>query len=165
MKRVFVIRHGKSSWENPAWKDLERPLRKKGKKRTERIAKFLKVNGFRPDIIITSPAKRAKMTAKIIREIWNNEIPVVEEKLIYHGDENDLEHILYGLDNGIETVYIVGHNPDLTDWVNRYKNPPIWNLPTSGVFGVTFHTRKWEDLPLAGFKEILYLEPKMLKKK
>jgi phosphohistidine phosphatase len=164
MKKVFVIRHGKSSWENPSWKDVERPLLKKGKKRTKRIAKFLKLNNFVPDLMLVSPAKRAKMTAKIINEVFDNTIPVREEKAVYYGDENDLDALLYGLDNKIKTVFIIGHNPDLTDWVNRYKRPEIWNLPTSGVFGVSFSTEKWEDIPLAGFKEILYLEPKMLKR-
>ncbi len=164
MKRVFVMRHGKSSWENPTWKDIERPLLKKGKKRTKRVAKFLKMNDLKPDLIISSPAKRARMTAKIVNEIWDNTIPMRIEPLVYHGDENDLDNLLYGLENDINTVMIIGHNPDLTDWVNRYKHPPIWNLPTSGVFGVEFLTDKWEDIPLAEFREILYLEPKMLKK-
>ena len=164
MKQVFVIRHGKSSWENPAWKDIERPLLKKGKKRTKRVAKFLKINNFVPGLMLVSPAKRAKMTAAIINEIFGNAIPVRVEKAIYEGDENDLDTLLYGLDNRINTVFIVGHNPDLTDWVNRYKKPGIWNLPTSGVFGVSFATGKWEEIPMADYKEILYLEPKMLKK-
>ena len=163
MKEVFVIRHGKSSWENPSWKDIERPLLKKGKKRTERIAKFLFLNGFKPDLILTSHAKRARMTAKIIAGYWNENIPVRIEKIIYHGDENDMESLLYGLDNRFNRVFIVGHNPDLTDWVNKYKEEPIWNLPTSGVFGVQFKTSKWVNIAMSDFREIFYLEPKMLK--
>ncbi len=163
MKEVFVVRHGKSSWENPSWKDVERPLLKKGKKRTERIAKFLFLNGFKPDLILTSHAKRARMTAKILAGYWEEDIPVQVEEIIYHGDENDLETLLYGLDNRIKRVFIIGHNPDLTDWVNKYKEEPIWNLPTSGVFGIRFKTAKWENIALADYREILYLEPKMLK--
>jgi len=164
MKRVFVIRHGKSSWENPSWKDIERPLLKKGVKRTKRVAKFLKSVGIKPDLILTSPAKRARLTAGILRDVLGEDIPVRTEDVIYYGDSDDLDTLLYGLDNDVDTVFIVGHNPDLTDWVNRYKDEEIWNLPTSGTFGVAFHTDKWEDIPLADYEEILYVEPKMLKK-
>jgi len=164
MKQVFVIRHGKSSWENPLWKDIERPLLKKGVKRTKRVGKFLRAAGFKPDLILTSPAKRARMTARILRDLWNEDIPLRKEDIIYYGDSDDLDTLLYGLDDSVNTVFIVGHNPDLTDWVNRYKRPSIWNLPTSGAFGVKFYADSWEDLPLAPFEEIVYVEPKMLKK-
>jgi phosphohistidine phosphatase len=164
MKRVFVIRHGKSSWENPSWKDFERPLLKKGKKRTKRVARFIRFSGYTPDLILTSPAVRAKMTADILASVWGN-VPVREEEIIYTGDENDLETLLYGLDNSLNTVFLVGHNPDLTDWVNLYKTKKIWNFPTSAAFGVEFYTDKWEELPVSRWGEIFYVEPKMLKGK
>ncbi|NPA42553.1 MAG: phosphohistidine phosphatase SixA [Chlorobi bacterium] len=163
MKKVFVMRHGKSSWENPAWSDIERPLLKKGIKRTKRVAEFLKANDIRPDLILTSPAKRALRTAEILSDIWGG-VPIRVEEKIYYGDSDDLDAILYGLDNNLDTVFLVGHNPDLTDWVNEYKENRIWNLPTSGVFGVAFDTDSWEDLPGAPYREIVYVEPKMLKK-
>ncbi len=162
MKRVLVMRHGKSSWENPRWSDLERPLLGKGRKRTKKIGRLLKKTGIRPDLILSSPAKRARQTAEIMREILGETIPVKEEQVIYFGDEDDLSDLLLGLSETVNTVLIVGHNPDLTDWVNRYKEEKIWNLPTSGIFGVAFDTERWEDLPLAGWEEILYVEPKGL---
>jgi len=165
MKRVFIIRHGKSSWENPAWKDIERPLLKKGIKRTQRIARFLKAQGITPGLIITSPAKRARQTAQILSEHWQPPVPLQVEDKLYFGESEDIDTLLYGLDNSIDTVFIVGHNPDLTDWVNQYKSEPIWNLPTSGTFGIAFHTARWEDIPAAPYEEIVYVEPKMLKKK
>jgi len=119
MKQVFVIRHGKSSWENPGWKDIERPLLKKGIKRTKRIGKFLKNTGFRPDLILASPAKRAQMTAAILSDIWDGEIPVRTEDIIYYGDSEDLDTLLYGLDDRINTVFIIGHNPDRPDRLGK----------------------------------------------
>ncbi len=162
MREVYVIRHGKSSWDIPEWTDLERPLRKKGKKRTAKVAKYLKKKGIKPQLILTSPAKRAKQTAKILREVLGEKIPIRTEKILYTGDEDDLETLLYGLDDDIQRVFIVGHNPDLTDWVNKYKDEKIYNLPTSGVFGVGFYAKKWNDLPWASWQELLYVEPKSL---
>ncbi|NPA45602.1 MAG: phosphohistidine phosphatase SixA [Chlorobi bacterium] len=163
MKEVYVIRHGKSSWEIPEWSDEERPLRKKGKKRTQKVAKYLKKKGIVPQLILTSPAKRAKQTAKILREVLGEKIPVRTEKILYTGDEDDMEALLYGLDDKIERVFVVGHNPDLTDWVNKYKDEKIFNFPTSAVFGVGFYAKKWPDLPWASYQELLYVEPKRLK--
>ncbi len=162
MKRVLVMRHGKSSWENPRWSDLERPLLRKGKRRTKKIGRFLKAQGIRPDLIVTSPARRAKETAMIMREILGETIPVREESVIYFGTGEDLFDVLSGLPETADTVLLVGHNPDLTDWVNRYKEEKIWNLPTSGIFGVEFDALSWNELIAAKWKELFYGEPKRL---
>ena len=162
MREVYIVRHGKSSWELPSWSDRERPLKKKGRKRTEKVAKFLKKKGVKPDIIITSHAKRAKQTAKILRKVLGDDIPVRVEKILYTGDEENINDLLYGLDDDVQRVFIVGHNPDLTDWVNRYKEEKIMNLPTSAVFGIGFYAKKWNDIPWASWQELIYVEPKML---
>ena len=161
MKQVFVIRHGKSSWENPHWKDIERPLMKKGRKRTKKIAAFLKSNAYVPDLILSSHAKRALETAGILSDVFGG-VPVDVESVIYDGNEEDLDDILMGLPEQITTVFIVGHNPDLTDWVNRFKEEKIYHFPTSAVFGVRFLTDRWEDVAVAPYEEILYAEPKKL---
>jgi len=162
MREVYVIRHGKSSWKIPSWTDKERPLKNKGRKRTAKVAKYLKKQGVKPDLIITSHAKRAKQTAKILQKILGRDIPLQIEKKLYTGDEEDIYDLLFGLDDNVHKVFVVGHNPDLTDWVNRYKDKKIINLPTSGVFGVGFYARSWKDLPWASWQELLYVEPKSL---
>ena len=160
MREVYIIRHGKSSWKIPSWTDKERPLKNKGRKRTAKVAKYLKKRGIKPDLIITSHAKRAKQTAKILQKILGKDIPIRVEKILYTGDEENIFDLLYGLDDKIQRVFIVGHNPDLTDWVNRFKDKKIMNLPTSGTFGVGFYAEKWDDLPWASWQELLYVEPK-----
>ncbi len=162
MREVYIIRHGKSSWKIPSWTDKERPLKNKGRKRTSKVAKYLKKRRIKPDLILTSHAKRAKQTAKILAKVLGGDIPVRVEKILYTGDEENMMDLLYGLDDKIQRVFIVGHNPDLTDWVNRFKDKKIMNLPTSGVFGVGFYAKSWNDIPWASWQELLYVEPKEL---
>lgn len=164
MKTLFVVRHAKSSWEDPTLTDHERPLIQKGIKKTIKIARFLKQNIKCPDLLLSSSAVRAYETAEIIARELNFSIDkIAKTNTLYHADSEDVFAELFGISNAIDSLMIFGHNPGLTYFVNHFINPTIENLPTSGVVNIKFITDKWEEISDAKFHVNFVMFPKMLK--
>ena len=148
MKRLYLIRHAKSSWNEPDLADIDRPLNKRGKRDAPFMGKRLK-EGHRvnPDIIISSPAKRALRTAKIIAKEINypKEKIEIKDSLYGSGVEAMLNVIQY-LDDSLNEVMLFGHNPDLTSLANYLSNHEVDNIPTCGIFCVDFDVKSWRDV-------------------
>ena len=165
MKKLFVIRHAKSSWDLPELDDIERPLLPKGMKRTQRIVDYLNIRKIEFDVFISSPAVRAYETAKIIAEgTGYNTNKIHIDKNIYFGNSESYFNAIYELDEHIDKVVIFGHNPTITQFANYFLNDKIDYLPTSGVVGVEFLTNNWNSIPNCKWSPIEKVYPKMLKK-
>lgn len=163
MKTVYIVRHAKSSWDNPLQPDVERPLLEKGKKRTKKIIDFLQSEHVRVDHMISSHAVRALETAKILAHALN--FPKEDIRIdsrIYSTDGEGLFTEFYDLPQNASSVMIVGHNPALTEFVNYFLDPPIDNLPTSGVVSVSFETERWEEVATAAHHVNFMAFPKIL---
>lgn len=147
MKTLIIIRHAKSSWNNLALNDFDRPLNGRGKKDAPAMGERLKGMGVVPNLIISSPANRAKTTAYAIAEklgIKREDIVLNED--LYHASTSELLDIIEGIDNSVETLALVGHNPGLTYFANMKTGAYIDNVPTTGVLGITFEIDKWQDI-------------------
>ena len=157
------MRHGKSSWDDFNVTDHDRTLLQVGIKKTNKVADFLKSKNIKPDLILSSTAKRAHETSKIVAaKLGYVEANIKTSKNIYHAGSDDIFDELFALDDSINSVMIFGHNPTFTDFVNYFKKPEIYNLPTSGVAAISFKTDKWEDLPNSNSKVEFLVTPKML---
>lgn len=147
MKDFCLVRHAKSSWKYPKLDDFERPLNKRGRKNAPFMGKIVHQLGFTPDLIISSPASRAAMTARFFAFEVNYPLENIQYLApIYEADEIDLMQILEGLDNNLEKVMLIGHNPTLTHLANNISNYPISNIPTSGVFCIAFNITSWSGI-------------------
>ena len=160
MKRTLVmIRHAKSSWANPLQSDFDRPLNERGKKEAPEMGEWLKEKGILPDLIICSTAKRTRQTAKRIANIigYKTEQIVWEEKL-YHCIPSVFEELLYEISDSVKTVFIIAHNPGISEFVNLLSPGfSIENMPTCGVVGATFEAKEWNMFPLSE-REIIFFE-------
>lgn len=146
MKTVYFIRHGKSSWDNSHLSDKERPLKRRGEKDAEMMAKILRKQGIIPDLIVSSPARRALDTAKIYAgKLDYPEKKIQMNDLLYFEGIKNILHVIHQLDSRHRTVFIFGHNPDFTTIANKFSQKAIDNVPTNGVVGVTFKTDAWQD--------------------
>jgi len=166
MKTLYIVRHAKSSWDDLSVSDHNRKLLPVGKKRTRKVAAWLKEQGVLPDRIISSTAVRAYETARLLAEGMGFPIAGIETtRKLYGAGPEEVFDLLFALPDSVEKVMVVGHNPGFTNLVNLYLNPSeqIYNLPTSGVAAVTFDTDQWEKLPLATHQIVFLLTPKMLK--
>lgn len=164
MKTLYLMRHAKSSWDNVALNDIERPIIEKGIKRTQKMIKWMHVKGLHADCIISSPAVRAFDTAKLIAEALNYPSEkIVLEKAIYYGTTENLFDVIYAISDHLKEVFLFGHNPNITQFANYFLENKIDYLPTSGLVGIEFDTDKWSSIPACKWKERYVTYPKMLK--
>lgn len=165
MKTIYILRHAKSSWEFPHLTDEERPLTDKGRKRTRRINKYLEEHQIKVDLIISSHAVRAYETAKIVARAIGYPLEKIRiNKMIYHSDEDNLINQFYDLSDDLQSVMLVGHNPALTNFVNRFLEEKIEWLPTSGLASISFDTNHWSEIDRAKHRVNFLVTPSLLKK-
>ncbi len=164
MKLLTIVRHAKSSWDNFEISDHDRTIKPIGEQKTKKIITYLNNYGLKVDLLIFSTAKRAQQTAILVADgIGYDQSSIIYKKSIYHAFKDDIYDELYGINNEVESVLLVGHNPTLTDFVNDYVTPNIDNLPTSGTVCLEFKTNKWEDIIEAKPKVKFVIYLKMLK--
>lgn len=147
MKKLFIIRHGKSSWENPDLQDFDRPLNKRGTRDAPFMAKMLVGQGVRPDQIISSPANRALTTATYFAKENNLETKdIVIKHEIYEAYPEVLLQLAHGLSDELDTVFMFGHNPGFTYLANMFDGQYIPNIPTCGVVCIEAKIDQWKKL-------------------
>ena len=148
MKRqLFIIRHGKSSWDNEGLDDIDRPLAPRGLHAAELMAGRLKDAGMVPGLIYTSPASRALNTALIMQNEWGLDPSRLEiHDDIYMAYESEISSIVTSAPDEAESLAIFGHNPTFTIYANTFLKVPLDNLPTAGVVVLTFKCDSWKDI-------------------
>ncbi|MCG8311127.1 MAG: histidine phosphatase family protein [Cytophagales bacterium] len=147
MKKLFIVRHAKSSWDYPHLDDYDRPLNKRGKRNAPEMGQRLAQKNVKPDALIASPAKRAAATARRIAEQISFPVSdIVKEPLLYHGSVSSMIDVIRSSDDGIETLMIFGHNPGLTDLTNRLSGSDIYNIPTCGIAEIDFDVASWQEV-------------------
>ncbi len=156
MKKLILIRHGKATQE--FMPDKKRYLVEKGIKRTKKFALDLKDKEIFPDIIISSPAVRAKQTSEIVADIFEYNVDKIQINNIFYFEPDELVfNEIYSLPNSASTVFIVGHNPLWTEIADYFSNTEIWHLRTSGIYGVEFDTDDWTEIETANKKDLVLI--------
>lgn len=147
MKTLYLIRHGKSSWDNPGLADFDRPLATRGKMDGPRMGAYLAEQSAKPDLLLSSPANRAYSTAKLIADAVGYEgSRIATDRKIYHADVYELRNIVKDIDDKYKTVMLFGHNPGFTEFVNFLTGLNISNLPTTGIACIDFHVDSWSEV-------------------
>lgn len=161
MKNLILIRHAKSSWHAPL-KDKDRPLEYRGIKDAHLVAENCLDFIPKTFLIWSSPAKRAYETALIFSQniLYPIENININEAL-YTFDENILEQIVKSGSNDYENVILFGHNEAITNFVNKFGDVFIENVPTSGFVSLEFESNTWQNISRG--KTIKTLFPKELK--
>lgn len=146
MKKLFIVRHGKSSWQETTLADRDRPLNKRGTRDAPRMGERLFRRGARVDLLISSPAKRAMTTAQKIAEEIQYTLPIVESEKLYNATERDILHVIHSLDNSHVSVMLVAHNPGITDLINQIAGRRVDNVPTCGVVQLDYEIDTWDQV-------------------
>lgn len=144
-KTLLLMRHGKSSWKDKSLPDKKRPLKKRGAVASANIGEILKENELIPQIILSSPALRASQTAEIVAKVcdFSNKITYVDS--FYMGEPNDFFKYLRNLDDGMERVLIIAHNPGL-EALMQILDGKVDALPTSAMAYISLGINHWSDL-------------------
>ena len=163
-KTLFLVRHAKSSWDDPTLDDIDRPLNKRGKRDAPEMGKRLSEFGVKPEIVISSPALRAFKTAvKVSQELGFKKSDIRIEEHVYSWSSAEVLKVIAALDDKYKSAMIVFHNPAITDLVNDISDARIDNVPTSGVVVIGFDSGKWSDVKKGGGKLLEFDYPKKLR--
>ncbi len=163
MKTLYLVRHAKSSWKQPELTDYERPLNNRGINDAPLMGKILSGKGITPDLIISSPAKRAAVTAKIISSaIGYPEKNIEFNNNIYDATGGELLKIISQTDNNYNSIMIFAHNPGLTILQNNLSDRFIDNIPTCGVVALQLGN-SWNKAEINSAKFIFFEYPKKYK--
>ena len=149
-KTLFLIRHAKSSWGDPALSDLERPLNARGKKDAPEIAKRLTEKKIKIDTFVSSPAKRAKQTSKhFAKEFDLKKKDIILEPKLYEAGEENFYEVVESLKNKWDNVAIFSHNPGITAFANSLTESRVDDMPTCSVFAIKIDTDKCKNFRTA----------------
>ena len=166
MKKIHLIRHAKSSWENEFLADNKRPLNARGINTCRFMASHLRDAGLSFTNIFCSPAVRAQSTIELIgKHLPELTIQWQIDKRLYSFDSNSLVKWCRLLDESISEVTIVGHNPALTDLCNMLSNSDVDNIPTCGYVMLEMDKQcLWQNISANCFELTRFLRPKELLK-
>ncbi|HLW62133.1 MAG TPA: histidine phosphatase family protein [Flavobacterium sp.] len=146
MKKLILIRHGKSSWDQPL-EDHERPLSNKGILNNNRVFETIQPQLPERFLIWSSSAKRAYDTAKIFNEVSGipQELTIVKPEL-YTFDHQNLMKTIRKCESSVPHLILFGHNNAITDFVNTFGDKYIENVPTSGIVVLEFEEDDWKTI-------------------
>jgi len=164
MKRVVIVRHGKSvpyGYDD----DFNRDLRERGKNDAKLVSRELKIKGIFPDEMISSPAKRAIKTARIFAENLDFEKKrIVEIEDIYDGlTTNEFLGVIQELPVDAETVFFFGHNPGFYYFVTNLLKEFYGDMPTTSTVGIDFNVNTWQEVEPRSGELAFHLVPRMFK--
>jgi phosphohistidine phosphatase len=145
MKTLTLLRHAKSSWDEPGLADHDRPLNNRGEHDVPRMASRLADAGIRPSLILSSPALRAWTTAKLVaREIGYPIEFLQREPNLYLASAKTLIDVIGRQEKRFNNVVLVGHNPGLTDLAQHLVPGVTDNIPTCGLVSVFIDADEWD---------------------
>ena len=145
MKRLLILRHAKSSWNDASLRDWERPLNDRGRRDAPRVGEWLRDHSRQPDAIITSDAVRARTTAEAVATAAGYSREIVIEPSLYHATPRAVLDVLTAVPDEAQTVLIVGHNPGLEDLV-RQLTGEYHALATAALVELEVPIGHWSEL-------------------
>lgn len=145
MKTLMLLRHAKSDWEDVSLPDFDRPLAARGRRDAPRVGKALRKRGSLPELIISSPAARAKATIDAVIKTAKLEGELRFDEAIYGASSAELMKVIRRLRDNIACSLLVGHNPGLEDLVERLTGSRD-RMPTAALACIEFQIDRWEDV-------------------
>ena len=165
-KTLYLVRHAKSSWKDSSLSDRDRPLNKRGRRSAPDMGSRMANQGHRPDLIVSSPAKRAITTARMIAlEVDYDLMDIVTDENLYFSGISGMANVLQDIDDRYQKVMMVGHNPTITGLMNTLGDKSVANMPTCAIAVIGFDIASWVDLYSTGGELLDYDFPKSVLRK
>jgi len=161
MKTLFILRHAKSSWEDTDLSDFDRPLNERGRSAAPLVGGVMRTNQFQPDVILSSPAKRAKETAALVKETAEIAGEIRFDRRIYEASPAKLLEVVAEQNGNIESILLVGHNPGLEGLV-RFLTGESQPMPTAALAVIDLDTDEWNGINSASGSLRVLIRPKDL---
>ena len=168
VKRLFLLRHAKSSWDDPNLSDHDRPLAPRGRKASRRIASYMKDKGFEPSIVLCSSALRARQTWEIAASAFDKRTAVEIDPSLYRAGTEELMSRLRSIRPEASSILLIGHNPAMHELVLTLASQGEQlesirkKFPTAALAVLDARISHWEELEPAAAELIDFVNPKRL---
>jgi len=160
MKNILIMRHAKSDW-GTGQKDFERPLNKRGEEAAPFMGEYLRKLNKIPNLIISSPAERAKSTTFFVKNALNYKGKILWNPNYYYGDESNMLDSLWELGDEVNCVLLVGHNSTVENFVTNLTTT-YSPMSTANIVSVIADIDSWKQLKLYDNQFEWHLRPKNL---
>ena len=145
MKTLYVLRHAKSSWDTPELADFDRPLNNRGKTAAPFMGEVMTANGFTPDVIVSSPAVRARETARLTKEAAHLKADIIHDERIYEASPRTLKTVASSIDDRFGSAMLVGHNPGM-EGIVRLLTGKSEEMPTAALAVIELDIDRWSEI-------------------
>lgn len=170
MRKLFLLRHAKSSWDDPALEDFDRPLNGRGRKDAKRMGRYMAEQGIRPGIALVSGAARTRATWDLVEPHLEG-VPVSIEDELYEAGKARLLTRLRGLDEHMDSALLIGHNPGigrLAEVLADHHGEPALlaelaaKFPTGALAVIELDITHWGELEAGRGRLAAFVRPKDL---
>jgi len=164
MKRVWIMRHAKSERDDPGLADIDRPLARRGRKDAPAVGQWLAAHGAAPDLIVSSPARRARDTADLVARAVGYQGEPQCWQLLYPGEAEPTLGALRELDKEVGSVLLVTHNPHAEELVALLAagDGLKVRMPTAALALLEADIAEWTSLERAGMSLAALVAPETL---
>jgi phosphohistidine phosphatase len=167
MQTLYLLRHAKSSWEEPGLPDQDRSLAPRGRRATRLLAEHLRREGISPQLVLCSSARRARETLDGIAPALGAEVEVQVEADLYSAAAGDLIERLHAISSEVESALLIGHNPTMQSLAlslaarGEQLETVAQKYPTGALATLTFE-RSWPELGPGDAELVAFVRPKDL---
>jgi len=145
MKTLFLLRHAKSSWKDQTLADFERPLNDRGRKAAELIGNFIAKQNVTIDLVISSPAVRARQTIELVLKAAKRSPELRFDQRVYEASPTRLLEITSQIEDDRKSVLLVGHNPGMEELLGLLVGVEM-HMPTASLAKVVLGSKKWDKI-------------------
>src|SRR5688572_17096724 len=156
MKTLLILRHAKSSWAEPGISDFDRPLNDRGKRDAPRVGEVLQERGLKPDLVLSSTAKRARKTAHKAIDASGFECELQLVDSFYLASPSSYISQLQSVSDDKKCVLVVGHNPGLTELLEALTQRRE-ELPTAALAQLELPLESWSELQIDSKARLVWL--------
>lgn len=171
MKTLTLLRHAKSSWNDPVERDFDRPLNERGKRAARVMGDYMRRESMRFDAVLVSPSVRTLETLALVQSVLGRELPFAEDRRIYLASSVTLLEVLRDCDASAESVLMVGHNPGLEDLIldlvpdegdTTLRDDVFVKFPTASLAVLECDVDDWADLDRKKAHLLRFVRPRDL---
>jgi phosphohistidine phosphatase len=142
MKTLYLLRHAKSSWNDSNLQDFDRPLNVRGRETAPLVGRFIRKKNLRVDLILSSPAARARQTAALVKESAGLSAELRYDERVYEADAARLLEVVAQADDSADAVVLVGHNPGMEELLT-FLTGESRSMPTAALACLSLDLEKW----------------------
>ncbi len=164
IKTLYLIRHAKSNWKDETQWDFMRGLSKRGLNDLETMGSYMSLQKIKPDLILSSCALRTQITADTLAEKTEYSDRIIYMDELYLTRPEMVLNVLSTQEDCYKSIFFIGHNPALTELVNRFINDKFTKFPTLGIFALKLDIDSWNKIDEVHNAEVdFFIFPKQFK--